>query len=165
MEEADKEWLIATISVSWWMFLLLLAHPGCPGQNPESCKTVVCVCGSVVINIMDKLLPLLTIYLIVLSTPQLTRHWDSWCSITSSSSTTNISDANSCSALTIHVTNDSTASMKLDDGLRSRALVNSSCRLPMHVKNATNKNFITITSFMLHNSLNGAQIYSNIVTK
>jgi len=26
------------------MFLLVLAHPGCPGQNPKSCKTVVCVC-------------------------------------------------------------------------------------------------------------------------
>ena len=25
------------------MFLLVLAHLGCPGQNPESCKTVVCV--------------------------------------------------------------------------------------------------------------------------
>ena len=26
------------------MFLLVLAHPGCPRQNPESCKMVVCVC-------------------------------------------------------------------------------------------------------------------------
>ena len=26
------------------MFLLVPAHPGSPGQNPESCKTVVCVC-------------------------------------------------------------------------------------------------------------------------
>jgi len=26
------------------MFLLVLAHPGCPGQNPKSHKTVVCVC-------------------------------------------------------------------------------------------------------------------------
>jgi len=26
------------------MFLLVLAHPGCPGQIPQSCKTVVCVC-------------------------------------------------------------------------------------------------------------------------
>jgi len=25
------------------MFLLVLAHPGCPGQNPESRKTVVVV--------------------------------------------------------------------------------------------------------------------------
>jgi len=24
------------------MFLLVPAHPGCPGQNPESCKMVVC---------------------------------------------------------------------------------------------------------------------------
>jgi len=30
-----------------WMFLLVPAHPGCPGENPESHKTVtmcVCVC-------------------------------------------------------------------------------------------------------------------------
>jgi len=27
-----------------WMFLLVPAHPGCPGQFPESRKTVVCVC-------------------------------------------------------------------------------------------------------------------------
>jgi len=26
------------------MFLLIPAHPGCPRQNPESNKTVVCVC-------------------------------------------------------------------------------------------------------------------------
>ena len=26
------------------MFLLVPAHPGCPGQNPKSRKTVVCVC-------------------------------------------------------------------------------------------------------------------------
>jgi len=26
------------------MFLLVPAHPGCPGQNPESHKTVVSVC-------------------------------------------------------------------------------------------------------------------------
>jgi len=26
------------------MFLLVPAHPGCPRQNPDSCKTVVCVC-------------------------------------------------------------------------------------------------------------------------
>jgi len=24
------------MSVSGWMFLLVLAHPGCPGQNPKS---------------------------------------------------------------------------------------------------------------------------------
>ena len=28
------------------MYLLVLAHPGCPGQSPESCKMVVCVCVS-----------------------------------------------------------------------------------------------------------------------
>jgi len=26
------------------MFLLVPAHPGCPGQNPKSRKMVVCVC-------------------------------------------------------------------------------------------------------------------------
>jgi len=26
------------------MYLLVLAHPGCPRQNPESRKMVVCVC-------------------------------------------------------------------------------------------------------------------------
>jgi len=43
MEEADKRWVMTAISVSGWMFLLLLAHPGCPGQNPESRKMVVVV--------------------------------------------------------------------------------------------------------------------------
>ena len=37
------------------MFLLVPAHLGCPGQIPQSRKTVVCVC---VINIVDKLLVL-----------------------------------------------------------------------------------------------------------
>jgi len=33
------------MSVSGWMFLLVPAHLGCPGQNPKSRKTVVyCVC-------------------------------------------------------------------------------------------------------------------------
>jgi len=27
------------------MFLLVPAHPGCPRQNPEIHKMVVCVCG------------------------------------------------------------------------------------------------------------------------
>ena len=31
------------IGVNGWMFLLVPAHPGCPGQNPESHKTVVVV--------------------------------------------------------------------------------------------------------------------------
>ena len=44
MDEADKGRLMTTIGVSGWMFLLVPAHPGCPGQNPESRKTVVCVC-------------------------------------------------------------------------------------------------------------------------
>ena len=25
------------------MYLLIPAHPGCPGQSPESCKMVVCI--------------------------------------------------------------------------------------------------------------------------
>jgi len=32
---------------SGWMFLLVPAHPGFPGQIPQSRKTVVCVCVSV----------------------------------------------------------------------------------------------------------------------
>jgi len=31
------------------MFLMVPAHPGCPGQNPESHKMVVCVCVCVVL--------------------------------------------------------------------------------------------------------------------
>jgi len=34
---------MTTIGVSGLTFLLVPAHPGCPGQNPESRKTVVCV--------------------------------------------------------------------------------------------------------------------------
>jgi len=44
MEEVDSEWLMATMGVNGWMFLLVLAHLGCPGQNLESRKTVVWVC-------------------------------------------------------------------------------------------------------------------------
>jgi len=29
------------------MFILVLAHPGCPRQNPKSSETVVCVWGGV----------------------------------------------------------------------------------------------------------------------
>jgi len=36
-------WLMFKLDVSEWMFLLVLDHPGCPRQNPESCKIVVCV--------------------------------------------------------------------------------------------------------------------------
>jgi len=35
--------VLCTMSVSGWMFLLVLAHPGCPGENPKSHKMVVCV--------------------------------------------------------------------------------------------------------------------------
>jgi len=31
------------------MFLLVPAHPGCPGQSPESHKMVVCVCMCVLV--------------------------------------------------------------------------------------------------------------------
>jgi len=44
--EARLGWLMITMCVSGWMFLLVPAHPGCPGQNPQSRKTVVCVCMS-----------------------------------------------------------------------------------------------------------------------
>jgi len=44
MDEADKGWLMTTIGVSGWMFLLVPAHLGCPRQNPESRKMVVYVC-------------------------------------------------------------------------------------------------------------------------
>jgi len=44
MDEAGKGQLITTIDVSGRMFLLVLAHLGCPGQNPESRKTTVCMC-------------------------------------------------------------------------------------------------------------------------
>jgi len=62
MEEADKRWLMTTIGVSGWMFLLVPAHPGCPSQNPQSHKMVVCNCW--VIHLADddhcrkKLIPL-----------------------------------------------------------------------------------------------------------
>jgi len=44
MDEADKGQLMTMIGVSGWMFFLVPAHPGCPGQNTDSHKTVVCVC-------------------------------------------------------------------------------------------------------------------------
>jgi len=38
------------------MFILVPAHPGCPGQNPESCKMVcVCVCVCVAFHISKKI--------------------------------------------------------------------------------------------------------------
>jgi len=42
--ESRLGWLMTTMSVSGWMFLLVPAHPGCPGQIPQSRKTVLCVC-------------------------------------------------------------------------------------------------------------------------
>jgi len=35
------------------MFLLVPAHAGFPGQIPQSCKTVVCVCSFVCTNLFD----------------------------------------------------------------------------------------------------------------
>jgi len=35
---------------SGWMFLLVPAHPGFPGQIPQSHKTVVCVCVHCLLN-------------------------------------------------------------------------------------------------------------------
>jgi len=46
MEEADKGRLMIRLAVSGWMFLLVLAHPGSPGQNRESHKMVVYVTGT-----------------------------------------------------------------------------------------------------------------------
>jgi len=43
---------MTTMSVSGWMFLLVPAHPGCPGQIPESHKTVVCVCVCVCVCVL-----------------------------------------------------------------------------------------------------------------
>jgi len=41
-----------TIDDHGWMFLLVPAHPGCPGQNPESRKRLcVCVCVCVYTHI------------------------------------------------------------------------------------------------------------------
>jgi len=46
---------MTTRGVSGWMFLLVPAHPGCPGQNPESCITVSLVCVHVcVISLHNK---------------------------------------------------------------------------------------------------------------
>ena len=46
MEKADwDDWWPRWV-LSGWMFLLVPAHPGCPGQIPQSRKTVVCVCVS-----------------------------------------------------------------------------------------------------------------------
>jgi len=45
MYEVDKRRLTITIGLSGWIFLLVPAHPGCPGQNPESHKRL-CVCCS-----------------------------------------------------------------------------------------------------------------------
>jgi len=35
--------MMTMIGVSWWMFLLVSAHTGCPRQNPQSHKVVECV--------------------------------------------------------------------------------------------------------------------------
>ena len=38
------------------MYLLVPAYPGCPGQSPDSCKMVVCVCVCVPVCHKDNLL-------------------------------------------------------------------------------------------------------------
>jgi len=43
MDEAVKGRLMTTICVST-KYLLVPTHPGCPGQNPQSRKMVVCAC-------------------------------------------------------------------------------------------------------------------------
>ena len=45
MEEDDKECPMIRLGVSGWVFLLVPAYPGCPGQKPlNGC---VCVCARV----------------------------------------------------------------------------------------------------------------------
>ena len=44
MDKSDKGRMMTMIGVSGWMFLLVPAHLGCLGQNPESRKAVVCEC-------------------------------------------------------------------------------------------------------------------------
>ena len=43
--ESRQGWLMTTMSESGWMFLLVQALPGCPRQNSQSRKTVMCVCA------------------------------------------------------------------------------------------------------------------------
>ena len=43
MEEADKGWLMSRRGVSGWMFLLVPAHSGRPGQRAVK-RLCVCVC-------------------------------------------------------------------------------------------------------------------------
>ena len=43
------------------MFLLVPAHPGCPGQFPQSRKTVVCVCVCVLCSEMFCLIVLMAV--------------------------------------------------------------------------------------------------------
>ena len=54
--EGNQTWVLACLSLSYViffhpedgeMYLLVPAHLGCPGQSPESCKMVVCVCDLV----------------------------------------------------------------------------------------------------------------------
>jgi len=46
--------LMIRIGVSGWMFLLVPAHPGCPGQSTESRKTVVCLCVCVCVCVCSQ---------------------------------------------------------------------------------------------------------------
>jgi len=63
------------------MFLLVLAHPGFPGQIPQSRKTVVCVCVLLLLLLLSlSLLLLLLLYLLLLImvTSEDTRSWASF---------------------------------------------------------------------------------------
>ena len=49
MEEDDKGCLMIRMGVSWWVFLLVPAYPGCPDQRPLNGCVCVCVCVSVTV--------------------------------------------------------------------------------------------------------------------
>jgi len=44
MDEADKGLTDDHDRYEWANVSSVTGHPGCPGQNLQSCKTVVCVC-------------------------------------------------------------------------------------------------------------------------
>ena len=44
MDEADKGLTDDHDRYEWAIVSSGTGHPGCPGQNLQSCKTVVCVC-------------------------------------------------------------------------------------------------------------------------
>ena len=44
MEEADKDWMMIRMVVGW-VFLLVPAHPGSPGQRAIKWLLLCCCCG------------------------------------------------------------------------------------------------------------------------